>query len=179
MKRPTFKLICLSDILCSVLGWGSGHYFSQHKTLCPPCRGVWDLALFVYWFIHQELKLVQHLQIYSVLKIKSFHSWPGNFKQILSELCQDCNNLMPCLHAMLTRYCCLQWWLGFLNNMSSVNGIWKGMAPEWSVCMSGWHWELVAVIQQGAPGIGWETRSMFQFSLHAASVTFQCLLMLI
>lgn len=135
------KGICLSDVLCSVLDCASGHYFSQHRTLSPPCRGAWDLVLFVYWSIHQELELVQDLQIYSVLKIQSFTSWPGGFKQILSELCQDCSNLMPWgvvhLHAMLTRYChCLQWWLGFLNNMSSINGLWKGMAPEW--CLYVW-----------------------------------------
>lgn len=57
MRRPTFKLMILPTAVgisaclmsfAAFLGWAPGHYLSQRRSRCPPCRRGWDLAPFVY-----------------------------------------------------------------------------------------------------------------------------------
>lgn len=121
MSRPTFKLMIVATAVgiaaslmsfAAFLGWAPGHYLSQCRSLCPPCRWNWDLALFVCCIYPPRAGVSSApADLQSLEDKKRVNSWPGSFKQILSELCQDCNNLMlravVCCHATLTRYCLL------------------------------------------------------------------------
>lgn len=145
-----------------------------------------ELAPFAYCLIYWELNLVQHLWICWLFKIKKRVSWPGSFKQILSELCQDCSNLVPwalvCLHATLTSIV-TRWTSAVVTRFSEARELMAfGKVWHWSglfICLiSTRNWQL-GHIQQGAPDTVWETQSMFQFNLHTASVAFHWLLTLI
>lgn len=124
-------------------------------------------------FIYSELELVHYLQTYGFLKVKKrVKSWPGNLKQILSEVSQDCNkwiavrsNLSLCCADQILLVACsgsLGSWSTWVQWMVFGVGHWSGLFV-WMPLGIG------SCDSVGTPGIGWKMQSVFWFCLYSIS----------
>lgn len=131
------SLMCISDFS----GWAHGCDLSQN--LCPLCRWGWDLASSIFYCIYLPWARVSSAlaNLQSLESTKRVNSWSGSLKQILSEVSQDFNKLMPwaeiCLCTVLTRHCFLPAVLVWFPEAHDFNG-WCLGYDTGVVCLSVW-----------------------------------------